>query len=42
VFQSPTYLVEKDDDFTEKDLIFNCDRSKDDCRINFNFEDTFT
>jgi hypothetical protein len=41
-FQSPTYLVEKDNDFHDMPLIFNCDKSKNDCRVNFDFEDTLT
>lgn len=40
-FQSPTYLLEKDTSIREW-FIYNCDRTKDDCRVNFDFRPTFS
>lgn len=39
-FQSPTYLNEKDTELKEN-LVYNCDRTKDDCRINLDLRSTF-
>lgn len=33
LFQSPSYLLEKDD---SEATIFNCDRTKSDCKVNYN------
>jgi len=35
--QRPSYV-----DFDEEEKIFYCDTSKDECKINFNFEESFT
>lgn len=40
-FQSPTYLLEKDNIILDW-IIYNCDRTKDDCRVNFDFRTTFS
>ncbi|MDD3144491.1 MAG: PKD domain-containing protein [Candidatus Gracilibacteria bacterium] len=40
-FQSPTYLNEKDIEL-RNNLVYNCDRTKDDCRINLDLRSTFT
>ncbi|MDD3793701.1 MAG: PKD domain-containing protein [Candidatus Gracilibacteria bacterium] len=40
-FQSPTYLLEKDNIILDG-IIYNCDRTKDDCRVNFDFRTTFS
>ncbi|NVP18032.1 hypothetical protein HUU51_04925 [Candidatus Gracilibacteria bacterium] len=40
-FQSPTYLLEKDTSIRDG-FIYNCDRTKDDCRVNFDFRPTFS
>ncbi len=39
-FQSPTYLNEKDTELRDN-LVYNCDRTKDDCRINLDLRSTF-
>lgn len=41
IFQSPTYLNEKDFDFWNKQAVYNCDRTRDDCRVNLDFRPTF-
>lgn len=38
LFQSPSYLLEKDD---SESTIFNCDRTKTDCKVNFNLNIDF-
>lgn len=39
-FQSPTYLNEKEIEL-KNNLVYNCDRTKDDCRINLDLRTTF-
>lgn len=41
-FQSPTYLLEKDLAFWTWEVIYNCDSSKTECKINLDFRNTFT
>jgi hypothetical protein len=36
-FQSPTYLLEKDENID----VYNCDSSKEICKINLNLKDSF-
>lgn len=38
VFQSPSYLLEKD----EKISVYNCDTSKEECKINLDYSNSFT
>ncbi|MDD2907158.1 MAG: PKD domain-containing protein [Candidatus Gracilibacteria bacterium] len=40
-FQSPTYLNEKDIEL-KNNLVYNCDRTKDDCRVNLDLRNTFS
>lgn len=40
-FQTPTYLTDKDREL-EDNRTYNCDRTKDDCRVNFDFSNTFS
>lgn len=40
-FQTPTYLTDKDREL-EDARVYNCDRTKDDCRVNFDFSNTFS
>ncbi len=40
-FQTPTYLTDKDREL-EDARVYNCDRTRDDCRVNFDFSNTFS
>lgn len=39
-FQTPTYLTDRDREL-EDNRTYNCDRTKDDCRVNFDFSNSF-
>jgi hypothetical protein len=36
--QSPSYLLEKETNLS----VYNCDKTKEECKVNFDFSPTFT